>query len=202
MSSNATDHLPAAPSELTLAWLGAKLGQEIKSHENTRTIRGTGSKLFYTITYADATTNQPTHVCIKGVFDPAMIAAQPWTIAPALSSTMLFPRGWWAGTSATQGIVIIDDLTTSGCTFAPEVASYPVSLVLNGVEQLAGLHARYWGQSEVDHAWIWNNYDPAIKFMCTAWDEVVRQPGRPRLGIWRRCGGLAGRGLSGGTLRL
>ncbi|KAK3324803.1 kinase-like domain-containing protein [Cercophora scortea] len=196
MSNNTSDHLPAAPSDLTPDWLGAKLGHKIQSLENTRNIWGTGSKLFYTITYADATaeTNRPEHVCIKGVFDPAMIAAQPWTvslaqreadffskIAPALSGTVLFPRGWWAGTSATQGIVIMDDLTTSGCTFAPEVTSYPVALVLNGVEQLASLHARYWGQSEADHPWIWNNYDPAIKFMCGSWDDVVRQPGRHQL---------------------
>lgn len=28
---------------------------------------------------------------------------------------------------------------------------------------------------------IWNNYDPAMKFMCVPWDEVVRRPGRPQL---------------------
>lgn len=28
---------------------------------------------------------------------------------------------------------------------------------------------------------IWNNYDPAMSFMCSGWDQIVRTPGRPEL---------------------
>jgi hypothetical protein len=92
-----------------------------------------------------------------------MIEAQPWTvsltqreaeffskIAPNLKN-MLFPKGWWSGKSEKQDIAIMEDLTKSGCTFAPEAAAYPFEKVMNGVEQLAGLHAQYWGQSQEDH---------------------------------------------------
>ncbi|KAK5662370.1 hypothetical protein OQA88_8280 [Cercophora sp. LCS_1] len=188
------EKLPTLPSELTTTWLSSKLGHGIKSISNTHNIWGTGSKLFYTVTYSDPCPDlRPTHICIKGVFDPQMRQSQPWTvslaqreadffskIAPSLTD-MIFPKAWWSGTSIDQGVAIMDDLTKSGCTFAPEVATYSVEQVKNGVEQLAGLHARYWGQSQDDHPWIWNNYDPAIKFMCTAWDEIVRIPGRPKL---------------------
>ncbi|PNP40523.1 hypothetical protein TGAMA5MH_07520 [Trichoderma gamsii] len=196
MSGNATsEQLPAVPSDITAEWLGAKLGQKIKSIENTHNIWGTGSKLFYTITYEDESSSKPrpSHVCIKGVFDPKMIEEQPWTvslaqreadffskIAPGLEN-MLFPKGWWSGQNEKQGIAIMDDLTKDGVQFPPEVASYSVDQVMNGVQQLAGLHAKYWGQSQDVHPWIWNNYDPAMKFMCTPWDDVVRQPGRPQL---------------------
>ena len=197
MSQTPEEHLPTTPSDLTPEWVGSKLGHKIKSLENTRTIWGTASKLFYTITYEDENNNskKPTHICIKGVFDPNMISAQPWTIslaqreseffshiAPTLTNLeLIFPQSWWSGKSPTQGIAIMNDLTKSRCTFAPEVAAYPYQNVLNGIAQLASLHAKYWNQSQDDHPWIWNNYDPAMKFMCTPWDEMVRIPGRPKL---------------------
>lgn len=157
--------LPTLPEHITPEWLGAKLKQKVKSVENTRNIWGTASKLFYRITYEDEGdgSGRPTDICIKGVFDPKMIAAQPWTISLAQREAeffsqiaphvdhMIFPKGWWSGVSEKQGIAIMNDLTTEGCSFAAEVASYPVEKVKNGVEQLAGLHAKYWGQSQEDH---------------------------------------------------
>ncbi|KAK1244289.1 hypothetical protein MKX07_003088 [Trichoderma sp. CBMAI-0711] len=220
--ADASEQLPAVPSDITPEWLGEKLGHKIKSIENTSNIWGTASKLFYTITYEEESSEErPQHICIKGVFDPKMIEAQPWTVSLAQRESqffskvapnvrnMIFPKSWWSGMSDKQGIAIMNDLTTEGCTFPTETASYPVEKVMNGVEQLAGLHAQYWGQSQDDHpckeqlppsrpssklgcylapprhltvkTGIWNNYDPAMKFMCTPWDQVVRMPGRPKL---------------------
>jgi hypothetical protein len=158
------EQLPALPSDLTSDWLGSRLGHKIKLAENTHTIWGTASKLFFSITYEQESTDErPTHICVKGVFDPTMREAQPWTIslaqreaaffsrlAPGIRN-MIFPRAWWSGSSETQGIAIMDDLTKEGCSFAAEVASYPVEKVMSGIEQLAGLHAQYWGQSQEDH---------------------------------------------------
>lgn len=194
MTAPASSDLPQLPADITPQWLSEKLGQRVKSAENTHTIWGTASKLFYTIVYEeDSSEARPTYICVKGVFDPKMIEAQPWTvslaqreseffskIAPNLRN-VVFPKGWWGGKNETQGIAIMNDLTKEGCTFAPEVSEYPVAQVKNGVATLAGLHAQYWGQSQEDHLWIWNNYDPSMKFMVTPWDEVVRTPGRPKL---------------------
>ncbi|KAL6904787.1 hypothetical protein GGI43DRAFT_398094 [Trichoderma evansii] len=33
---------------------------------------------------------------------------------------------------------------------------------------------------------IWNNYDPAMKFMCTPWDDVVRSPDEASLCLYDR----------------
>lgn len=164
MSESTPEQLPTLPSDLTPQWFSAKLGHKIKSIENTRNIWGTASKLFYNITYENETDQEmPVNICVKGVFDPKMIKAQPWTVSLAQREAeffskvapnvnhMIFPRGWWSGTDEKQGIAIMNDLVSEGCTFPAEVASYSVDKVKNGVEQLAGLHAQYWGQSQEDH---------------------------------------------------
>ncbi|KAH6652340.1 kinase-like domain-containing protein [Truncatella angustata] len=208
------DHLPALPEDVTTEWLGSVLGQSIKSatmHAD-RNIFGTASKLFYTLEYADSAatgdpSTRPVHICVKGVFDPAMVASQPWTvslaqreadffakIAPTIKH-MGYPTGWWGGTSDEQGIAIMSDLVHEGCTFAPEVAAYPLSKILDGAEQMAGLHAQFWGKSQDDYPWIWNNYDPAMTFMVRPWDSVVREPGRPQLPEYLMDGARVNRAL-------
>jgi hypothetical protein len=187
--------LPSTPEEITAEWFSEKLGHKVKSAEQTRSIWGTATKLFYTLSYAeeDKDADRPTHVCVKGVFDPKMIAAQPWTVslaqresefftelAPHINN-VIFPKGWWGGKNEYQGIAIMNDLTTEGCTFAPEVAEYSVEQVKTAVATLAGLHAQYWGQSQNEHPWIYNNYDPGMTFMVRPYDQVVRTPGRPKL---------------------
>lgn len=164
------DQLPALPEEVTAEWLGSKLGHKIKSVSLTRSIFGTASKLFFSIEYENEvadTASRPTHICVKGVFDPVMVASQPWTvslaqreadfffkIAPTIKH-MGYPRGWWGGTSDKQGIAIMSDLTHEGCTFPPDFASYPVEKVLDGAAQIAGLHAQFWGQSQEDFPCRW-----------------------------------------------
>ncbi|KAK4227409.1 kinase-like domain-containing protein [Podospora fimiseda] len=189
---------PAGPGDITPSWLSSKLGIKVSQLEHTRLIWGTESKLFYTVTYSeDAGEDLPKYICIKGVFDPAMVAAQPWTvslarregdffskIAPLLKGVEInFPKVYWSGTSDSQGICIMEDLTHSGCTFAPEVASYGVDVVIDGVEQLAAYHGLFWGKGQEDKGfeWIWNNYDPAVTFLVSAWDQIVTHPGRIKL---------------------
>lgn len=78
---------------------------------------------------------------------------------------------------------MMTDFTSSGCTFPPDLASYPLNIVLEGIDQLAALHARYWGQSQETHPWISNTYDTAMKFLCApdTYNETVRDPDRPKL---------------------
>lgn len=196
MAEPSIEELPRLPAEVTAQWLGSKLGHKISSVSMTRTIFGTGTKLFFTIEYADKVddpNSQPTHICVKGVFDPAMVEAQPWTlslvqreaefferIAPIIKH-MGYPKGWWGGKTDKQGIAIMSDLTHEGCTFPPDTASYSLEKALDGAAQIAGLHAQFWGKSQEDYPWIWNNYDPAMKAIVEPWDSVVREAGRPKL---------------------
>ncbi|CAJ2509654.1 Uu.00g146800.m01.CDS01 [Anthostomella pinea] len=211
--TEAPEALPTVPAGITAEWLSRKLGHKVASIENTSNIWGTASKLFYAITYEDGASSnngeRPAHICIKGMFDLKLVEDQPWTVslaqreseffsklAPTINN-MIFPKSWWAGKTENQGLVIMSDLTKEGCSFPPEVTSYPVEKIMNGVEQLAGLHAQYWGQSQEDHPWIWNNYDPAMTFMCSPWNELVREPNRPKLPEYlmdgKRCNEALGR---------
>ncbi|KAI2466722.1 aminoglycoside phosphotransferase [Annulohypoxylon bovei var. microspora] len=191
-----TDRLPTIPAEVTAQWLESKLGHKIRSASLTRSIFGTASKLFFSVRYAEEVadpSSRPAEICVKGVFDPEMLESQPWTlslaqreanffakIAPTIKH-MGYPKGWWGGTSDRQGIAIMSDLTHEGCTFPPEVASYPVEKALDGAAQIAGLHAQFWGKSQDDYPWISNDYDVAMKFIAEPWDSVVREAGRPKL---------------------
>lgn len=158
------EKLPATPSDITTSWLESCLGHKIKSIEKTRDIYGTASKLFYTLTYDDDTSHErPTHVCIKGVFDPEMLSAQPWTLLLAQAEAKFFhelapkvkhmgyPKCWWSGVSDKQGLVIMNDLNAEGCIFKAMTDAWPVEKVLEGVEQIAGLHAQFWGARLEDH---------------------------------------------------
>lgn len=217
-SEMSTEKLPLLPDDVAAQWLGSKLGHKVKSVSLTRTKFGTGTKLFYFIEYENEVadpSSRPSHVCVKGVFDPVMLKSQSWTlslaqreadffakIAPAIKH-MRYPRGWWGGRSDQQGIAIMSDLVHEGCTFPSEAGSYPLETVLEGVYQIAGLHAQFWGKSQEDYPCkcnaerlrglgltheitdeyqgIDNNYDPAMLAITETWDSVVREPGRPKL---------------------
>lgn len=177
ITETCTEVLPAVPGDITARWLESKLGHKIRSVSLslTRSIFGTASKLFFTIEYADEVpdpNSRPTHICVKGVFDPAMAKSQPWTVDLAqreadffdklapLIKNMGYPKGWWGGRSDTQGIVIMSDLVYEGCTFPPEVTSYPLERVLDGAAQIAALHARFWGKSQDDYPCRWKHSRP------------------------------------------
>ena len=166
MTVVATERLPLVPEEVTAEWLGSKLGHKIKMIAMTRTIFSTGSKVFFSIEYADDVadpSSRPSHVCVKGVFDPAFVMAEPWTVSLAQREAdffskiapfikrMGYPKGWWGGTDDKQGIAIMSDLNFEGCTFPPDVVNQSLDKVLEGAAQIAGLHAQFWGKSQEDY---------------------------------------------------
>ncbi|OTB00381.1 hypothetical protein M426DRAFT_267706 [Hypoxylon sp. CI-4A] len=178
-TEESAEKLPAVPSEVTAKWLGSKLGHSIRSVSLTECKLGTGGTLFFSIEYADETpdaASRPMHVCVKGIFDPTTHTK----IAPSIKHISLL-KGLWAGKSDRQGITIMSDLSDQGCTFPPEVGSYPLEKVLEGAAQLAGLHAQFWGVNEEKYSWMPNRYDAPLMAITEQWDSIVREPGRPKL---------------------
>ncbi|KAI1079617.1 kinase-like domain-containing protein [Whalleya microplaca] len=188
-------HLPTVPEEVTSAWLAGVLGLKIKSIKLNKVLPGTASKLYVIVEYeGDAdnkTAHRPTHLCVKGGFDPAFIQQMPWIVmvyqrevdffnhvAPSLNHMQL-PRSWWAGQNSKQGIVVMDDLSAQGCEFGNPIEVWPVSRVLAGIEQLAALHAKTWGAKPADYPWLTQDYDQAILTLMQTFDAVVHSPGRP-----------------------
>ncbi|KAI1136816.1 kinase-like domain-containing protein [Hypoxylon sp. FL0543] len=205
-SSPPEPELPSLPEHVTASWLASVLGQKVKAIELTKSIlNASAGKLFITITYDDDNggsaeptekdTKRPTKVCIKGGFNPVFIARYPdflialykheadffKRVAPNLDHIDL-PRSYWAGNSATQGIVIMDDLETLGAEFGEPLNAWPVDRVLAAVEQLAGLHAGTWGIQASDYPWADPDfYDKIIFALATHWDDFIHGPHRPPL---------------------
>lgn len=196
-----TQLLPTVPEEVTASWLGSVLGQAVKSIELTNAVLdATASKLFFAVTYendvvADEDT-RPTHVCLKGGFNPAMLAMEGYKeilitmytreakffslVAPKITK-MHLPKVWWSGTSDSQGqaILVMEDLNHGGFTFGNPEFSWPVERVKTGVEQLAALHARTWGWSEKEHEWLTPAYEHVMIGLTHMWDAVVLGADRP-----------------------
>ncbi|KAI1496077.1 kinase-like domain-containing protein [Biscogniauxia marginata] len=192
--------LPVTPGGITAHWLSSVLKTKINSIEITKIIWGTASKALVTISYDDHAgddagqgVGRPTHICIKGTFDPALVEQVPFIVsmyqrevdffnrlAPTLEH-MTLPKTLWAGHTSKQGIVIMEDLTARGLAFCNTKEDWPVSRVLLGVEQLAALHAKAWGAQAADYPWLTSSYESALFSLVQNYDVITRSPGRPEI---------------------
>jgi hypothetical protein len=164
------DPLPVIVEEVTPAWFTKILGRPVETAELVTPIHGTASKLLYKLTYQDSSdaATLPTHVCVKGGFNPELVKLHPslnfvyrreaeffYHIAPLVSS-MRLPPVWYSGsdTATGQGIVVLDDLDAKGYDFGNPLSAWPVERVRAGVEELAVLHAKTFGVKADDYPWL------------------------------------------------
>ncbi|KAF4473052.1 aminoglycoside phosphotransferase [Fusarium albosuccineum] len=197
MSTSNTFTLPTIPEQVTASWLSEVLGQKIKSIDLTNSIlNATASKLFVTIEYDDEgdETSRPSHVCLKGGFNPAMLAIEGYReilvtmftreakffnlVAPKLHNISL-PKVWWAGSNSEQAILVMEDLNHGGFTFGNPEYDWSVERVKLGIEQLAALHASTWGYSMEDHPWLKPAYEHVMIGLTMMWDNQVLGADRP-----------------------
>lgn len=159
------DPLPITTKELTPAWFSKILDKRVKEVVITDTIHGTASKILVKLTYEDP--NSPKAVCIKGGFNPAILALQPSVsqmylleaefyhyIGPTVQ--MRLPDVQYCAVDEVrgQGIVVLADLKAAGYTFGNPLEAWPVDRIRAGVEQLATLHAKTWGAEPRDFPWL------------------------------------------------
>ncbi|CAF3518259.1 unnamed protein product [Fusarium graminearum] len=197
MTASDIHPLPTTPDQVTVSWLSKVLGHNIKSAELTQSIlNATASKLFFTIEYQDDNNNadRPKNVCLKGGFNPAMMAVEGYKdmliaaytnearffslVAPNLSHISL-PKIWWTGVEEEQGILVMEDLNHSGFTFGNPQEVWPVERLKAGVEQLAALHASTWGYSSEKYPWITPSYEGMIMGLTEMWDDQILGADRP-----------------------
>ncbi|KAJ4360322.1 uncharacterized protein N0V89_000883 [Didymosphaeria variabile] len=187
--------LPMLPADVSAEWLSKVLERKVKTVALDRTIPGTATKVFVTVTYEDdkPPKEAPTRLCVKGGFDPNLLKMMPWIvmiyqrecdfynhIALTLDN-MELPKCWWAGHNSTQGIVAMDDLSAQGCDYGNPVEAWPVSRVIAGAEQLAALHAKTWHVQASDYPWLTSDYDQVILTLMNTYDAVVKGPDRPKI---------------------
>ncbi|KAI1418462.1 kinase-like domain-containing protein [Hypoxylon sp. FL1857] len=166
---NSSEPLPLTPQEITAEWCTKILGRKVKAVTIVKEIHSTASKILVDLTYEEqvALNDAPTHVCVKGGFNKALMALHPslmWTyrreaefyfyLSPIVK--MNLPKAWYCGTDtvAGQGLVVMDNLAVQGCDFGEPLKAWPVDRVRAGVKELAALHAKTWGASEKDFPWL------------------------------------------------
>lgn len=163
------DALPVIVEEVTAAWFSKILGKPVETVELVEPIHGTASKLLYKLTYQNSSdaASLPTHVCVKGGFNPALIKIHPtlnavyrreaeffYHLAPTVS--MRLPPVWYSGSDTVtgQGIVVLDNLKAKGQQFGNPLQAWPIERVRAGAEELASLHAKTWGATDKDFPWL------------------------------------------------
>lgn len=190
-----SDPLPLTPEELTAAWFTKILGKPVKDATIVKAIHGTASKILVELTF-EGSADAPTKVCVKGGFNPALLASLPFMfsiyrleaefyyyIAPTINIPL--PPTVYCGTDTVkgQGIVVMADLEARGYTFGNPLEAWPVDRVQAGVEQLAILHARTWGSKPEDFPWASETVslrDAVVGLMAPEeWDKRFAGDARP-----------------------
>jgi len=157
---NVAIRLPRAVEELTPAWFTAALGHDVASADVEDIVWGTATKVLVRLSYGEGVPDTaPTAVCVKGGFDERLRgfdlddayeleAAFYGDVAPALDLPL--PRCHYATFSAQegQGIMVLDDLVASGCTFGDPVAPWTADQVAAALEVQAAWHRQTWGRSD------------------------------------------------------
>ncbi|KAG8162232.1 hypothetical protein KVR01_007997 [Diaporthe batatas] len=168
------ESLPTTVDGVTSAWCSKILNAPVEKSTIISVRHGSSSTLVVNLEYAPAAnkTSLPQRIFFKGGFNPELIAIAPSLldtyrreaefyhyISPKLiSSGMNLPKTWYSGidSSSGQGIVVLEDLTTQGCSFGTPSEPWPVDRVIRGVEQLAILHAKTWNCTQ-DPEYKWMN---------------------------------------------
>ncbi|CZR53550.1 uncharacterized protein PAC_03429 [Phialocephala subalpina] len=169
-----TSVLPMTIEELGPKWLSLVLGRrcpglEVHSVETRNIIYGTASKILVRLKYLKRHEKRepPEDLCIKGGFQQELRdiglgssyrrEAEFFAhIAPHLDIQL--PQSWYAGisTELDQGIVIMENLTSRGCTYGECTETWPADRVAAALEVLAGLHAHTWGADSKRYPWLSN----------------------------------------------
>lgn len=147
--------LPVAEEDLTPEFLSQALGHTIAALAPSGAIRGTGTKLFFDVTYVDPDADGPSSICVKGGFGEQVRAfgvAEAYVLEAifygniAARTTLRLPTCYYAAidNSRSQGIVILENLRNTGYTFGEPTQPWTPDAVAAGLEQQAKWHAATW----------------------------------------------------------
>lgn len=176
--SNSEYPLPLVVEDLTVEWMTHALGEAsggvvVDRVEVEHVIWGSGTKVMVRNTYSGPSDvgDLPEQLCIKGGFNAELrqidAFAQGYArevdfyrhLAPHIE--MAVPSCWYAASDphSRQGIVILDNLAASGCTFGDPTAPWSVDQVAELLESLATLHAVTMGATTARYPWL-NSLSP------------------------------------------
>ncbi|WP_261566569.1 ecdysteroid 22-kinase family protein [Frankia gtarii] len=150
-------------------WLSAALsprfpGVEVASTTVTETLQTMATKVRFDVEYANATVEAPPALCVKSYFG----VGQRYRATAGLGETKFYrelastlsvrvPLCLYTGIDSDTGnaLIVMEDLVASGHTFLTALSPYTVEQAAATLDQLAQLHARYWGdESLASFSWL------------------------------------------------
>ncbi len=193
--------LPLSLEEVTPQWLSRALGSSfpgvrVASVERDRERFGTAASARFGLSYADRAghADLPASVYVKGGFDDKW-RKRVWQalhqevrfyaeIAPEIRAgkVLNLARCWFhALNDEPQGVLLLVDLTARGVRFGMNLARVSADDVASVLEQVACLHAQWWGSARLARLAGWGEPQRVYlkwSFRPRFWDELAaRQHG-------------------------
>jgi hypothetical protein len=151
--------LPEAIGEVTASWLSEAMGlahpgTEIAAVEHAEVIHGSLTKVGLEVTYASNPADLPADLYLKAAFEdhgiPVSVRSEAlfYEVARPVVDVVA-PVCVYAAHDDEHGVVLMENLLTSGCTMSDPTRSWTVDQVADGLAQLASLHAGWWGEGLV-----------------------------------------------------
>jgi hypothetical protein len=153
-----------SPHWLTAALQGAFPGVVVGSLHEVDSLESTARKVRFSVSYDDtADRNPPRAFCVKGYFNPEYVqfgytgihevnfydrlaACVPIQV-PVARYTGIDPK-------SQHGLVLMDDIIAAGGEFFDQLSWYDSVTARTSLTELAGLHARFWGDALADAEWL------------------------------------------------
>ncbi|HEV3451841.1 MAG TPA: phosphotransferase [Acidimicrobiia bacterium] len=147
---------PLGVDELTAPWLAGALGAPVTDVEVLDAHSGTTGRVRLAVTYEGGATNGPASVFVKlAPFDERQrrfvdavglgVAEATFYRDVAASTPVRVPRVWHAAVDGGRYVMVLEDLEASGCRFPRPDDADVGELAGRIVDELAALHARFWG---------------------------------------------------------
>ncbi len=148
--------IPSTAEEVTPSWITAALGSrfpgtEVAAVEHGRVIHGSLTKIGLTVRYGANPAELPESLFLKAAFEdhgiPVSVRSEAIFYANARPEiAVTAPVCVYASHDADHGIVIMEDLAVAGAAMSDPTHPWPVDAVADGLDQLASLHAAWWGR--------------------------------------------------------
>ncbi len=163
--------IPTRPEDITADWLTAFLephhpGVVVDHLRIDESTQGAATRLRVTPLYAPGCdAGLPPRLFIKTALTRRMLVADPHMyvtefrfydeIRPALDCETPAVYGWALDEVTSRFAVVIEDLALRSATFPSALSGLTAADVAPLITTLAGLHAAYWGRSDLDRRFGW-----------------------------------------------
>jgi hypothetical protein len=153
-----------SPSWLSHALQGAFPGVVVGSVDEVQSLESTARKVRFEVVYDEtADHDPPTAFCVKGYFNPEYVQFGITGIhevhfydrlAGRVPIQVPLARYTGIDPGSQHGLVLMEDIVAGGGEFFDQLSWYDSATARTSVTELAGLHARFWGDVLADEEWL------------------------------------------------